>query len=96
MKKAEREHLSKVADLGCIICRKNGYYGTPAEIHHIKKGVMSKRSTHYETIPLCPYHHRTSNEAYHHDPKGFTEKWGTQEQLLKETNIMIYGKDSIR
>jgi hypothetical protein len=96
MKKAEKEHLRKVAELGCIICRKMGYPDSPAEIHHIKKGVMSKRSTHFETIPLCPYHHRTSNEAYHFNSKTFTEKWGTQEQLLEETNIMIYGTNKDR
>ena len=96
MTKKEREHLRKVAELCCIVCRKMGYYDSPAEIHHIKKGIMSKRSTHYETIPLCPYHHRTSKESYHQNPKEFTEKWGTQEELLDETLRMIYGEDKIK
>jgi len=96
MTKKEKEHLRKVADLCCIVCRKMGYNDTPAEIHHIKQGRMSKRSTHYETIPLCPYHHRTSNEAYHYNSKKFTQKWGTQQELLEETLIMIYGKNTIK
>ena len=84
MTKKEREHLKKVAELCCIVCRKMGYHDSPAEIHHIKKGVMSKRSPHYETIPLCPYHHRTSNESYHLNPLWFDKTFGTQTELLEE------------
>jgi|TARA_R100000479_G_C6311928_1_gene174370 hypothetical protein len=91
--KAEKEHLRKVAELGCIACRKNGFYDTPAEIHHISNGIIGKRASHFETIPLCHYHHRTSNEAYHNDPKGFTIKYGTQKELLEETMDLIYVKD---
>ena len=51
--KAEREYMGWVADRGCIICRR------PAEIHHIRAGVgAGQRSTAYETIGLCPKHHR--------------------------------------
>ena len=31
------------------------------------------------------HHHRNSEESYHHSPKKFDDKWGTQEDLLKET-----------
>lgn len=92
MKKAEKLHLSKVARLGCIACSKIGYEDTPAEIHHIKKGMMGKRATNYEVVPLCPHHHRTSNESYHLNPKWFTDKFGTQEELLEEVNLRLYGK----
>ena len=34
---------------------------------------------------LCPHHHRNSEESYHQSPKNFTEKWGSQENLLQET-----------
>jgi len=37
MKKTERVYLQKIADLGCIVCKKLGYEDTPAEIHHIKR-----------------------------------------------------------
>ena len=36
MRKKDKEYLSKVADIGCILCYKLGYSGTPAEIHHIR------------------------------------------------------------
>jgi hypothetical protein len=84
MTKAEKNHLKKVAELGCIACRKLGHYGTPAEIHHISNGTMGKRSDNFSVIPLCPYHHRTSNESYHLNPVWFTEKFGTQTELLNE------------
>ena len=84
MTKKEKEHMRKVAEMGCIACRKLGYYGTPAELHHIKKGVYGKKSSNFEVIPLCPYHHRNSDESYHMNPIWFTEKFGTQTELLNE------------
>lgn len=39
MKKAEREHLNKVAELGCVACYvQAGVWGTPGEIHHLRAG----------------------------------------------------------
>tara|TARA_R100001086_G_scaffold175424_1_gene96622 strand:- start:117 stop:386 length:270 start_codon:yes stop_codon:yes gene_type:complete len=89
MKKAEKEHLQKVAELGCIACMKLGHYDTPAEIHHIRK--MGEPRNHYRVIPLCPHHHRSSNESYHLNPLWFSEKFGTQQELLEETLRLING-----
>ncbi len=82
---AEKIHMQKVAELGCIACRKLGYYGTPAELHHIQSGMLGKKSDNFSVIPLCPYHHRTSLESYHQRPIWFTETFGTQTELLQET-----------
>lgn len=83
---AERKHLGSVAELGCIACRKLGHYDTPAEIHHIRHHTgMGRRASHFETIPLCPYHHRTGNQSFHLNPEYFNEVFGTQPQLLAET-----------
>ena len=87
--------MRKVADLGCIACRNLGYEDTPAELHHVKKGTMGKKASNYEVIPLCPHHHRTSNESYHLNPLWFTEKFGTQQELLEEVTRLIYGKSKI-
>ena len=54
---------------------------------------MSKRSSNFEVIPLCPHHHRTSNESYHLNPKWFTEQFGTQQDLLNEVEYLLYGKE---
>ena len=84
--KAEKLHMRSVAELGCIICEKMGFPGSPAELHHIIGNTgMGKKATNYEVIPLCPHHHRNSEESYHQSPKDFTDKWGSQEDLLKET-----------
>ena len=84
--KNEQLHMRAVADLGCIVCDKMGYPGSPAELHHIISNTgMGKKATNYEVIPLCPHHHRNSEESYHQSPKAFDDKWGTQEDLLKET-----------
>ena len=66
MRKKEAQYLSKVADIGCIICYRLGYIGTPAEIHHIR-GIglgMGVRNSNYAVLPLCPRHHR-GNDGYH-------------------------------
>ena len=81
----EQKHMEKVASIGCIACRKLGIYDSPAEIHHIRnKTGMGKRSNHYLTIPLCAHHHRNSNESYHHSPKKFENRFGSQLKLLQE------------
>lgn len=84
---AERKHMGRVAALGCIACEKEGHFGTPAEIHHLRHGQgVAQRSSHYRTLPLCPRHHRLGNHgvAYHAGPKAFEAKYGTELELLAE------------
>ena len=70
----EQKHMERVASIGCIVCRKLGFYDTPAEIHHIRnKTGMGKRSNH-----------RNSNESYHYSPKKFENRFGSQIKLLQE------------
>tara|TARA_E500000318_G_scaffold53318_1_gene49650 strand:+ start:523 stop:825 length:303 start_codon:yes stop_codon:yes gene_type:complete len=81
----EQKHMEKVASIGCIACRKLGIYDSPAEIHHIKNFTgAGKRSSHLLVLPLCPNHHRNSNESYHHSPKKFEDRFGNQIKLLEE------------
>jgi hypothetical protein len=81
----EQKHMERVASIGCIACRKLGIYDSPAEIHHIRsKTGMGKRSSHYLILPLCPPHHRTSNESYHYSPQKFENRFGSQMKLLQE------------
>tara|TARA_R100001594_G_scaffold145815_1_gene196396 strand:- start:793 stop:1083 length:291 start_codon:yes stop_codon:yes gene_type:complete len=90
--KKEKEHLNKIADFGCLICHIKGFPKSPCEIHHIKyKNLgMSKKASDYEVLGLCPSHHRHGKESYHYSPKSFTEKWGSQEELLK-LNLKLIG-----
>ena len=86
--KAERIHMDKVANLGCLICRKEGNLYSPAELHHIRDVTLvglGQRAKHTEIIPLCVFHHRIGKESFHDNSRAFSKKWGSQRELLKET-----------
>lgn len=94
MTKAEKEHLSKVAALGCMVCKRMGYEGTPAEIHHPRRGTgLGQRASHYDAIPLCPEHHRGNTGIHGLGTKGFPKKWGFTEADLLDEVKMLLGND---
>jgi len=79
MKKAEREYLSRVAAMGCVICRR------PAEIHHLlTTKAMGKKASHYDVIPLCPDHHRNGGHgvAIHSGIKTWEANFNTEFHYL--------------
>ena len=79
MKKAEKEHLRRVAEMGCYVCSR------PAEIHHIRQQTgLAMRSSSYETIPLCEIHHRLGKVSVHLGKKEFIKRYGTEQQILAE------------
>ena len=79
MKKAEKEHLRRVAEMGCYVCSR------PAEIHHIRHQTgLAMRSSSYETIPLCEIHHRLGKVSVHLGKKEFVKRYGTEQQILAE------------
>ena len=83
--KAESQHMGEVAELGCIVC------GRLAEVHHIG-GQYGMRATAFETIPLCPDHHRNSNECVHAGRRTFESRFGTERELLSKTlNLLKKG-----
>ena len=94
MNKAEKAHLSKVAALGCMVCRRIGYEGTPAEIHHPRRGTgLGQRASHYDAVPLCPEHHRGNSGIHGLGTKGFPKKWGFTEADLLDDVKMLLGND---
>lgn len=63
--KAEKQHMQRVANLGCIVCSEClGCMGSPAQVHHVRVRHGWGRSSHYETIPLCEPHH-TGKDGVH-------------------------------
>jgi hypothetical protein len=86
--KHEKEKYRKISELGCSLCRHQGNEGTPAELHHIRRGGVRSQSP---VIPLCTFHHRGSNTSIHGmGRKRFEQEYGiTEEQLLEKTESLI-------
>jgi hypothetical protein len=86
--KNEKEKYRKIAELGCSLCRHQGFEGTPAELHHIRR---TGRRSDAPVIPLCPYHHRGSNTSIHGmGRRRFEREYGiSEEQLLEQTLGLI-------
>lgn len=91
MSAAEKAHLSRVAALGCILCRRIGYSDTPAEIHHPRAGTgMGLRASNWDAIPLCPEHHRGKTGLHGLGTKGFVRHWNiTEHELLDEVRELL-------
>ena len=88
--KAESEWMSAIQATGCIVCRENGFPGTPACIHHELIG--GKRRGHFYTLPLCPYHHtecQIFGGALHNGKKTFLAKYGSEEELREKVRIIL-------
>lgn len=86
MTKDEKKHLSRLAEFGCCVCRREGFGVSPAEIHHIRATAgMGQRSSHFDAIPLCPLHHRLGGHgvALHAGQKTFERRYGTETELLE-------------
>ncbi|MFB2927582.1 Ref family recombination enhancement nuclease [Aeromonas hydrophila] len=89
--KADQQHLSDVASLGCIACRNAGYGATPAEIHHVRSGLgMSQRAEHTRVLPLCPRHHRACYPTgFRAAPRTWQQEHGSEKALLEQVAIEV-------
>jgi len=76
MTAASKRRLSRVAALGCVICRR------PAEIHHVRHNASARDDG--LVIPLCPDHHRNGGHgvAFHAGMLGWEAWYGSQESWL--------------
>ena len=46
-----KRYMDAVAALGCIACEKDGFYGTPASLHHPRAGKgTAERGSDMEVI----------------------------------------------
>jgi hypothetical protein len=92
--KDEKRHYDKLAQLGCIVCRREGWGYSPPEIHHMRSGQGHKRAHWSLAYPLCANHHRNGGYgiAFHAGAKEFEKKFGTEAELLAETLNLIKEK----
>jgi hypothetical protein len=91
--KDEQRHMSLVAELGCVVCRR--IYGPhepgPVELHHPRTGVgMGRRANHMDVLPLCVEHHRGKTGIHGLGTKGFPKHYGYGEaELLEDTRAEL-------
>jgi hypothetical protein len=87
--KEEKNHYAKLHQLGCIVCRREGFGYTEPMIHHVRCDAGMGMKSHWsKAIPLCPMHHQHGGYgiALHAGQKAFEEKYGTEEELLEDTS----------
>lgn len=93
MTKAEKAYLSRLADIGCIVCLRMGYPDSPAGIHHVRVGQGgAQRSKHIGgTLPLCSRHHQTGGHgvAIHSGQKTWEKLYGTETELLSYLDELL-------
>lgn len=81
-----KEWKTKVATLGCIVCRDLGYPETPANLHHVREGQgMSQRSSDWLVVPLCRDHHQGKGGI--HDKQEFYRTFRMDEMDLLALTI---------
>ncbi|NOR68523.1 MAG: hypothetical protein GQ532_02300 [Methylomarinum sp.] len=76
---AEKRHMGKVSNLGCLIC------DSPAQVHHIR---TERIKNHFLTIPLCLEHH-IGVFSIHMSKEQFTNIYGSELDLLAQTIEML-------
>jgi hypothetical protein len=92
---AEERHMSAIAGLGCIACRKDGIVNPWISLHHIDG--RTKPGAHLEVLPLCAPHHQQDDTdplqrpSVHGRKATFTARYGTEQELLAECLAMIKG-----
>jgi hypothetical protein len=85
---AEIEHQSRVAELGCIVCRLLGEsHQGHIEIHHVRAG-RRRDDSHMDVLPLCKGHH-TGRHGWHGDKSQIKKTGKTDQELLDCVNYLI-------
>jgi len=91
MSKTDPSTLSKIAELGCCVCRKIGYPGTPAELHFfsIKQSKNSTKRVQL-VLPICAPHHRGERGMHGLGKREFEKSYGfTIAELIEDTNNLL-------
>ena len=95
-RKAEKEWMDKISQLGCIVCLKHEDVYSPAEIHHLEG--KTKPEAHFRSIPLCFNHHREGSFNFlwvsrHPWKTEFEKRYGKEIDLLELTKKKVEGSD---
>jgi hypothetical protein len=84
-RKAERDYMQRVADLGCLIC------SSPAQLHHPREGQgKAQRAQNWLVVPLCQEHH-TGPAGIHNRQTFYTRHRLDEWDLLAMTIARLNG-----
>lgn len=91
----ESTWMDAVAELGCIVCRRQNRGYVPCAVHHIVEG--GRRVGHLFTIGLCdPGHHQNTPDpeqiSRHPNKARFTAAYGSEYELLEITQAILNWK----
>lgn len=90
-----KQHMNKVADLGCVLCRHLDYGRSPAELHHPRDAAGgAQRASDWLVIPLCPEHHRGNSGLHGLGTKGFYTRYKMNEWDLLALTIEALAEES--
>ena len=80
------EEITKVANLGCALCRHIGYAGTPAELFFAKRLLRDKVPLYKRIIPLCPEQHMVKSGLHLLGRRKFEKRYECNvESLIMQT-----------
>lgn len=90
--KAMRRRRDIIAEIGCIVCLREGVRDSPCTWHHLDG--QKTQAKHELTIGLCTSewgHHGPNNnpESRHNNKAAFEAKHGTEQELLEHQNKLI-------
>lgn len=91
MTNAEKLHKRRLADIGCMVCRRLwGINDGPVELHHLRKNGWGKGGDYKTLMPLCVSHHRGDAGVHGMGTKAFEAHYGfTQQDLLDDALFLI-------
>lgn len=87
---AEKVLWSKLAEMGCIACMKDGRYNPHVSIHHVDG--RTKPGCHKLVLPLCGPHHQDDGSgtvSVHPWKAEFELIYGCQLDLVEECRRLI-------
>lgn len=81
---------TKLAEVGCICCLKDGRFNPHVSIHHISG--RTSPGAHDKVLPLCGFHHQQDDRsgviAVHPNKARFQQEYGDQYDLLEEVKLL--------
>lgn len=92
--KSEKAYHDKVASLGCLPCKQDGFLNTYVSIHHCQG--RTRPRAHMQVLGLCAGHHQDGTNqnaphmlAIHPFKRQWEQVYGTQQELMDETNRLL-------